>query len=185
MTQAIALVLVALASPPAALLVYACLFASQLACTLLEPSPVYADYMPPVARLCLLIAALTVMLGAPLRSPRLSSAKDIAVPFAPPDPKLRSPEDNLTLWQWMTVSWMAPLLSRGRQGQLHAADIWFLPFEFHHRKLHHAFRDLSGSVLRRLLLANGLDLVIVSLLGLVELASGKNGWLSLCQTKPC
>lgn len=93
---------------------------------------------------------------------------EISKPFAEPTSALRSPEDNITLWQWMSVSWMAPLISIGVKRQLHDSDVWLLPYEFQHARLHTFFRELAGSVLIRLLKANGLDLVTITFLGLLE-----------------
>lgn len=106
----------------------------------------------------------------PLRDPNLSAA-EISPAFEKPDHLLRSPEDNLTLWQFMSVSWMSPLISIGTKRQLHNEDVWKLSFEFQHRLLHEKFRALGGSVVRRLLSANGLDLLILSNLGIVEALS--------------
>lgn len=52
-------------------------------------------------------------------------------------------------------------------------------FEFLHSHLHVLFRDLRGSVTRRLLIANGLDLVIMSVLTLLESLTSMR---SICQT---
>lgn len=114
------------------------------------------------------LVALASILRMPMRDPDLPSDQ-ISPPFGSPDPLLRSPEDNLTLWQFMTVSWMSPLISLGAKRQLNDQDIWSLSYEFQHRGLHDAFRELRGSVLRRVLTANKIDVVIVSVLGLVEL----------------
>ncbi|CAI4220259.1 unnamed protein product [Parascedosporium putredinis] len=103
----------------------------------------------------------------PMRDARRPK-QGISAAFSEPTSALRSPEDSLTLWQWMSVSWVAPLLSLGAQRQLHEHDVWSLPYDFQHGRLHVAFRDLRGSVLSRLLQANGLDLIVVSLLGLLE-----------------
>ena len=84
---------------------------------------------------------------------------------------MRSPEDNLTLWQFMSVSWMAPLIKMGNERQLNDEDVWSLGYEFKHRGLHDEFRELKGSVLRRLLEANGLDLFIISALSIIELVA--------------
>ncbi|KAF2153144.1 ABC bile acid transporter [Myriangium duriaei CBS 260.36] len=104
----------------------------------------------------------------PFRDPKLPP-KGISKPFTPPTAAQRSPEDNLTLWQWMTVSWLAPLIQIGNKRQLHPEDVWTLPYEFQHRHLHDAFSSLRGSVVHRLLRANWIDLVILCLLSLVEL----------------
>ena len=110
----------------------------------------------------------------PLRDPELT--KDgICPPFEPPTSQLRSPEDDLTLWQFMSVSWMTPLISLGSTRQLNDEDVWSLAFEFQHSILHESFRALRGSVVRRLVVANGLDLVIISSFAVLEsLASKQN-----------
>lgn len=61
------------------------------------------------------------------------------------------------------------MISIGSKRQLNDEDVWMLGYEFHHRRLHEAFRELRGSVLRRLLKANGIDLVILTTLGILEL----------------
>ena len=120
------------------------------------------------------LSAVVVILCMPLRNPELPKDR-ISPPFAHPTSQLRSPEDNLTLWQFMTVSWMVPLISLGSSRQLNDEDVWSLAFEFQHSMLHDKFRELKGSVIRRLIMANGLDLVIVSLLAVLEsLASMEN-----------
>lgn len=112
--------------------------------------------------------AIATILNMPIRDPDLPNDQ-ISPAFKAPDPRLRSPEDNLTLWQFMSVSWMGPLISLGTTRQLNDQDVWQLSYEFQHRRLHDTFRELPGSVLRRVLVANRIDLVIVSFLGLVEL----------------
>ncbi|KAK8178161.1 ABC transporter [Phyllosticta citrichinensis] len=116
------------------------------------------------------LLAVVIILVMPMRNPTLESS-GISQPFKELTSDLRSPEDNLTLWQFMTVSWMSPLISRGYKRQLHDADVWNLPFDFQHTRLHLLFRDLQGSVVRRLLKANGLDLITTSILGFVELVA--------------
>lgn len=70
---------------------------------------------------------------------------------------------------------MKPLIDLGNARQLNDEDVWALSYEFQHRILHDRFRELKGSVLRRLVEANGLDLVIISVLSIIELfASTKN-----------
>ncbi|KAI4250339.1 MAG: hypothetical protein LQ352_005360, partial [Teloschistes flavicans] len=115
-----------------------------------------------------------------LRDPDLPSA-DISPAFEKPHRRMRSPEDNLTLWQWMSVSWMSPLIAIGYTRQLHDEDVWSLSYEFQHRILHQRFRELGGSVVRRLLSANGIDLAILSFLGVVEALSNFAGPVLLQQ----
>lgn len=125
-----------------------------------------------IAEACVNFLAVVVILIMPMRDPSLESS-EISKPFKEPNSGLRSPEDNLTLWQFMTVSWMSPLISRGYKRQLHDADVWKLPYDFQHTRLHLLFRDLRGSVVVRLLKANGLDLITTTFLGFVELVASK------------
>ncbi|CRK46371.1 hypothetical protein BN1723_007025 [Verticillium longisporum] len=114
------------------------------------------------------LASIFGILAMPMRDPSLLTD---GIGHMDPTYTLRSPEDNLTLWTFMTVSWMAPLISRGKQRKLNDEDIWQLPFDFQHDKLHTLFRDLQGSIVRRLLQANGLDLLIISVLAILESAA--------------
>lgn len=121
------------------------------------------------------VAALTgifVILNMPLRDPALPSEK-ISVPFTAPTGKLRTPEDNLTPFQYMTVSWMAPLVKKGVTKQLDDEDVWDLGYEFKHARLHSAFRLLQGTVTKRLLHANGMDVIRTITLSLIKLAASK------------
>lgn len=113
------------------------------------------------------VAVIAIILCMPLRSPE-SSKHQISPVYEKPTYDLRSPEDSLTLWQFMSVSWMSPLISLGSTRQLNEEDVWSLSFEFQHRPLHDRFREMRGSVVRRLLAANGLDLVFISILGVLE-----------------
>lgn len=132
----------------------------------------------PVAALGVALAALAIILSMPMRDPALGNA-GIAGNKYYPTSRLRSPEDNLSLWQFMTVSWLSPLISRGYKSQLHDEDVWFLPYEFQHKHLHMLFRELEGPVWVRLLLANGLDLFIISTLGILEAAANLSAPLLL------
>ncbi|KAF2084432.1 canalicular multispecific organic anion transporter 1, partial [Saccharata proteae CBS 121410] len=120
-----------------------------------------------IAESCICIVAMILIMAMPMRDPNME-AYDIARSSKPPTYDLRSPEDNLTLWQFMTVSWMTPLISAGSKKKLNDEDVWKLPFEFQHSRLHTMFRELKGTVVRRLFTANGIDLVITSTLGVVE-----------------
>lgn len=107
----------------------------------------------------------------PLRSPFLP-VFDIAAVGQEPSSDFRSPEDNLRLWQFLSVSWIAPLLSKGKKRQLNEDDVWLLGFEFKHRKLHDKFRLVRGSVINRLLQANGIDVLIIIIIATVQMLCG-------------
>lgn len=118
------------------------------------------------------IGAIAIILNMPLRQTSMPNEK-ISPAFSPPTSALRSPEDNLTMWQYMTVSWMSPLIRLGRERQLNDEDVWGLGYEFQHRLLHDSFRELKGTVLSRLIQANALDLGIISVLAIIELFASK------------
>ncbi|KAI3212555.1 hypothetical protein CBS147311_128 [Penicillium roqueforti] len=113
-------------------------------------------------------AACATILLMPFREQSLPSI-DISAVGQQPSNNFRTPEDNLRLWQFLTVSWMAPLISTGRKRQLHERDVWLLGFDFQHARLHEKFRRLRGSVLSRLLRANGIDVLIISTISLVQM----------------
>ena len=147
------------------------LYVSALVCGLVALAgtleEIHQIHILRVVTLIIEIAALLVILMMPMRDPALDAA-GIAGNGDPPTSELRSPEDNLSLLQFMTVSWLSPLISRGYSNQLNDEDVWFLPYEFQHKQLHILFRELKGPVWVRLTLANGLDLFIISTLGIIE-----------------
>ncbi|KAK8224258.1 ABC transporter [Phyllosticta paracitricarpa] len=172
MTQVVSSLLLAIDRPrftPKLLMV---LFCSMLCCHVAQI--LWSDWkaLDPflIAQTGVNLLAVVIILFMPMRNPALESS-GISKPFTEPTSDLRSPEDNLTLWQFMTVSWMSPLISRGYKEQLHDSNVWKLPFEFQHTRLHLLFRDLRGSVVRRLLKANGLDLIISTCIAIVELVA--------------
>ncbi|KAL4806202.1 integral peroxisomal membrane peroxin-domain-containing protein [Aspergillus unguis] len=109
-----------------------------------------------------------ITLLMPLRPASLPNIEISAVGQTPSS-EYRSPEDNLRLWQFFTVSWMAPLMALGKNRQLDEGDVWYLPFEFQHKRLHEKFRQLRGSVIGRLLRANGIDILIISTISIVQM----------------
>ncbi|KAL1861651.1 hypothetical protein Daus18300_008767 [Diaporthe australafricana] len=113
------------------------------------------------------LVSIIFIFNMPQRDPLLNS-EDICAPYSTPTDKLRSPEDAFTLWQWMSVSWMSPIVKTGCQRQLHDEDVWTLPLAFQHSRLHRLFRDVKGSVLARVFKVNAPDLIITTLMGILE-----------------
>lgn len=120
-----------------------------------------------VLQVAITMVSTIIILNMPMRDPLLDD-HDICSPSQTPNSKFRSPEDNFTLWNWMSADWMAPIVNTGRQRQLHDEDIWALPLEFQHDRLHRLFRDVKGSVRVRILKANAPDLVRTTCLGILE-----------------
>lgn len=155
------------AAPFGLLAATASLLVPQLALIATTPSVSNIRDVPPFLAIIPTMAVITIILGMPLRNPEWPKHK-ISPIYERPTHDLHSPEDDLTLWQFMSVSWMSPLISLGSARQLDEEDVWSLSFEFQHRPLHDKFRELKGSVVNRLLEANGLDLVFISVLGVLE-----------------
>ncbi|KAL2059250.1 hypothetical protein ABVK25_000542 [Lepraria finkii] len=168
---AIATLLVAIDRPMTApvglLVIIISVLAAQAVLLIKARSNIQIHDVLAVFEIVLAIIAIAIIICMPLRDPQLPN-QDISPVYEIPTGELRSPEDNLTLWQFMTVSWMSPLMSLGSVRQLNDEDVWSLSLEFQHRGLHDKFRELKGSVVRRLLTANGIDLIIISLLGILE-----------------
>ncbi|PPJ50032.1 hypothetical protein CBER1_06775 [Cercospora berteroae] len=135
---------------------------------LLENAPRNNDRAPFLAAgVAINALAFVVLVLMPFRDPVLPS-KDISQPFTSPTSTLRSAEEKLNIWLFATVRWLAPMLDVGGKRQMEQEDVWSLPYEFQHTRLHENFRLLRGTVIRRLLSANGIDLIIVSILGFVD-----------------
>jgi hypothetical protein len=116
-------------------------------------------------------ASIFVIVAMPL-TPFTLSSDQVSVVGSIPSHQHRSPEDNLTLWQFLTVSWLGPMLAIGPKRTLNEEDIWILAYQFQHTRLHEQFRKLKGSVLSRILTANIIDLFMVSLIEILRLVSG-------------
>ena len=147
-------------------------FTVQIILVVYSRSELRVQDVPMLFGVLVALSTIAIIVYMPLRNPELPS-KEISKPFKTPTHQLRTPEDNMTLWQFLTISWMSPLISLAYSRQLNDEDVWSLGLEFQHRKLHDNFRELKGSVVRRLLVANGLDCVITTLLSILELVASK------------
>ncbi|KAB8659324.1 hypothetical protein FH972_026213 [Carpinus fangiana] len=123
-----------------------------------------------VVSVAVAISSILILLLRPLRDPDLP-LDDIGDQSQEPSIHQRSPEDNLSLLQFLTVSWMSPLIRKGKLAQLNEENVWLLPWDFQHTRLHEQFRDLKGSVIARLLRANGVDLVVTTCLNTIEVVA--------------
>ena len=155
-------------APIGCMLILASIFLSQIILLTNVDTAIHARDIPIVLSTFTALGTIILILNQPLRSPALPSDQ-ISAPFTTPTKDLRSPEDLLTPLQFMSVTWMAPLIKLGSKRQLNDEDVWSLGKEFEHQGLHDRFRDLKGTVVRRLLEANGLDLFILVLLELIHL----------------
>jgi ABC-type multidrug transport system fused ATPase/permease subunit len=120
-----------------------------------------------IAHLTLEALAILVIGNMPLRNPFWGSL-DIGNTKVAPSNQVRSPEDNLTLFQFWTMTWVNPLSKVASKREIAVGDVWQLPYEFQHWRLYMAFRTLKGKLLPCLIEANGLDLFISTFAAIVE-----------------
>ncbi|KFA48346.1 hypothetical protein S40293_04429 [Stachybotrys chartarum IBT 40293] len=120
-----------------------------------------------VAGTLLCCIAIIVICNMPLRDPTWG-VSDIGGIGAVPSNAARSPEDNLSLLRWWTMSWVNPLANVRARREITVNDIWQLPHSFQHTRLYLAFRELDGKLLHRLIHANGLDIILATILALVD-----------------
>ncbi|KAL6710910.1 hypothetical protein ACN47E_006785 [Coniothyrium glycines] len=113
---------------------------------------------------------ILLILNMPLRDPCLPK-KGISPVYSTSTVNLRTPEDDLTPWQYMVVSWMEPLIQKGVKREMDDEDVWDLGWEFKHARLHEAFRSLEGSVTRKIFVANGMDVLRTTGLNVIRLAA--------------
>ncbi|KAG8762089.1 hypothetical protein FRC11_011215 [Ceratobasidium sp. 423] len=70
-------------------------------------------------------------------------------------------EDHCTLWQWMTFTWVSPIISLGASRPLEEKDLWQLSRSMRTRVLMRKFLQVQrSSLLRRILVANAMDLFL-------------------------
>ncbi|KAK4048522.1 hypothetical protein OIV83_004690 [Microbotryomycetes sp. JL201] len=82
---------------------------------------------------------------------------------------MRSPEENVTLGEWIVFSWVAPIIKRGQQHKLGYADVWQLPNTMSARDVRKHLRSLrSKRLIPRIIYNNSLDLTLSLSLGLLS-----------------
>ncbi|KAK7465464.1 hypothetical protein VKT23_005441 [Stygiomarasmius scandens] len=89
----------------------------------------------------------------------------IARPKDIPSVYLTSPEDGVNLWQWLTFSFIEPILDVAQKRTLNDEDVWKLPPFFAHKNIFKKCLDYrtqhpKHSLLRFLLVSNSLDLIL-------------------------
>ncbi|KAF8598207.1 hypothetical protein BDV93DRAFT_498959 [Ceratobasidium sp. AG-I] len=98
-------------------------------------------------------AGLVVIVNMPLNTVEKSEVDEDGL-----HPSL---EDHCTLWQWMTFTWVSPLISLGALRPLEEKDIWQLSKTMRTRVLMRRFLQVkNSSLLRRILIANAKDLFL-------------------------
>ncbi|KAJ7492339.1 P-loop containing nucleoside triphosphate hydrolase protein [Mycena latifolia] len=116
-----------------------------------------------VARI--IAAATFVWIAGTLPLQTMQAAKNIAGPKDTPSAVLSCPEDNVTMWEWATFSFVEPIFHVANKGTLNESDIWSLSPYFKHTNLfnkclEYRARHPSHSLIRFLLVSNSLDLIL-------------------------
>ncbi|KAM0786024.1 hypothetical protein ACM66B_006839 [Microbotryomycetes sp. NB124-2] len=84
---------------------------------------------------------------------------------------MRSPEEDVTLGEWIVFSWVAPIIKRGQEHKLGYADVWQLPSTMSASDVREDVRSLkSKRLIPRILYNNSLDLMLSLSLGLLSSA---------------
>lgn len=68
-----------------------------------------------------------------------------------PSQAYSSPEDSVSLWNWLTFDYIEPLFRVADQGTLEDSDVWDLPPTFKHANLFRKYIKTQAYVLRFLL----------------------------------
>lgn len=113
--------------------------------------------------LAILVLTLTYPMQDVLPSPT------VAPLWSPPTRSHSSPEDSVTLWNWLTFDYITPLLDRAGTGTLNEEDVWDLPPGFKHANLFGKYlrvtedekkRGKKTSLVWFLVASNSQDLII-------------------------
>ncbi|CAE6455347.1 unnamed protein product, partial [Rhizoctonia solani] len=118
------------------------------------PSDARWDHFGRVFDAFLTIGGITIILNMPLES--------FGEPKVDAEGRLPALEDHCTLLQWITFSWVSPLVALGSQQPLREKDMWQLSRLMRTRVLMKQFSQLNrkSSLLRKLLVANARDMFL-------------------------
>ncbi|CAE6470415.1 unnamed protein product, partial [Rhizoctonia solani] len=109
----------------------------------------------------LTLGGITIILNMPLES--------FGEPTVDAEGRLPPLEDHCTLLQWMTFSWVSPLVALGSRQPLGEKDMWQLSRFMRTRVLMKQFSQLKrSSLLRAILVANGRDMFLDLVLTVVS-----------------
>ncbi|KAH7104662.1 multidrug resistance-associated ABC transporter [Auriculariales sp. MPI-PUGE-AT-0066] len=88
-----------------------------------------------------------------------------------------SPEDYCTLWQWISFTWVSPLIARGTNTTLNEVDVWEMSPTMQSEPVFIAFQKVNpnASLLRRLWDTNSMDMSIDFGLTVVSVALNYTG----------
>ncbi|KAJ6575411.1 pleiotropic drug resistance ABC transporter [Mycena capillaripes] len=113
----------------------------------------------------LIAPAIFLWIAGTLPLQTVAVSTNIAGPKDIPSVTLSCPEDNVTLWQWATFSFVEPIFHLANKGTLNESDVWTLSPYFKHKNLfnkclEYRARHPTHSLIRFLLASNSLDLIL-------------------------
>ncbi|KAF7311117.1 P-loop containing nucleoside triphosphate hydrolase protein [Mycena chlorophos] len=135
----------------------------QLTLELVDTQPDFEATAFYAVRILLPAAFLYVLGTLPMQS--VPPAQNVAGPTEVPSVFKTCPEDNVTLWQWATFSFVEPMFDVANKGTLNDTDVWSLSPYFKHKNLFNKYLEYranhpSHSLIRFLLASNSLDLIL-------------------------
>ncbi|KAF5368585.1 hypothetical protein D9758_002189 [Tetrapyrgos nigripes] len=149
-------------TPPYLLILFSCIHLTFALLDIFLPfkrTSIPLDIAVIVAASVFIWVAGTLPLQSTPPGASIASAKDI------PSVNQTSPEDGVNLWQWLTFSFIEPILSLAQTKTLNDEDVWSLPPFFAHKNIFKKCLDYRArypkhSLLRFLLVSNSLDLTL-------------------------
>lgn len=119
------------------------------------------------------LLSIAIILCMHLR-PAVHAPGPISTYGSAPSSKERSVEDSLRLWQFLTMSWVSPLLVVAKERQIDQQDVWARAYEYRNEYIAKSTSDWRGStLLKNLLKVNAVDTGIVLLLSAMALFCGR------------
>ncbi|KAG0701637.1 hypothetical protein DFH29DRAFT_925615 [Suillus ampliporus] len=118
------------------------------------PLPPRLPFLGLISNLVAILVVITIVGNMPFDLPSNRIKKeDIYVKH--------SPEDYATMWEWITFSWVHPLITRGSNMTMNEEDVWDLSPTQHSRPVFIKFSTIiRSSLLRRLWAANSMDVIL-------------------------
>ncbi|KAG1773289.1 hypothetical protein EV702DRAFT_1131440 [Suillus placidus] len=118
------------------------------------PLPPQLQFLGLISNLIAILVVVTIVGNMPFELPsNRIKREDIYVKH--------SPEDYATMWEWITFSWVYPLITRGSNMTMCEDDVWKLSPTQQSRPVFIKFSTITrSSLLRRLWAANSKDLIL-------------------------
>ncbi|KAF7319859.1 P-loop containing nucleoside triphosphate hydrolase protein [Mycena kentingensis (nom. inval.)] len=115
---------------------------------------------------CIVAPGLFLWIAGTLPLRHVLPAPNVAKHTDVPSVSLSNPEDNVTLWQWVTFSFVKPIIRLANKGTLNEGDVWTLSPYFKHKNLFNKYLEYHStypthSLIRFLIASNSLDLIIM------------------------